>query len=93
MYGVRLVIKRPPAERGRQSSNASADRLRVSPPTPKSEPSAGHELNKTVNRLGLGVPRRLPKNVLARLAPKAMNEGIRHSLETAEQCETCSEAH
>lgn len=67
MYGVRLVIKRPPAERGRQSSNASADRLRVSPPTPKSEPSAGHELNKTVNRLGLGVPRRLPKNVLGDL--------------------------
>lgn len=92
MYGVRLVIKRPPAERGRQSSNASADRLRVSPPTPKSEPSAGHELNKTVNRLGLGVPRR-PKERAWRLSPKAMNEGIRHSLETAEQCETCSEAH
>lgn len=59
---VHLTIERP-SEKDGAATQAAQGRARVNRPQLKSSASAGHKLNKTGQRRGLGVPSRLPKNV------------------------------
>lgn len=63
---VHLTIERL-SEKDGAATQAAQGQARVNRPQPKSSASAGHKLNKTGQRRGLGVPRRLPKNVLGSL--------------------------